>query len=278
LLKNLNITTFNNAIVLVLLGFAALLLVHNSNITNALKSAINIVVELNEEVKIAEIDDFKQQLKNNYKINPSTVEYIPKKEAKIRMNDILDDQLYLSDEVNPFRDAVIFSLNDEEYKDEYLEELSEQLTSIPFVSKVYYQKEFFDIVQSNVMSATKFSIILALLFLLITISLIYNGIRLTLSQDKQKIDTMALVGAKPSYVKRPYYRDAFLQGAISTVLALILLSIITLLIAKQLPEASNIIQASKVLLIYLLIFMTGITIFLGATRLVLNRFFDQMYL
>lgn len=76
-------------------------------------------------------------------------------------------------------------------------------------------------------SANKLGLWLAILFILISITVTFNTIRLTIFMAKDEISVMRLVGASNKYVKGPFVVSGIFCGIISAFLVLILFAIIT---------------------------------------------------
>ena len=63
----------------------------------------------------------------------------------------------------------------------------------------------------------------ALLLVVIAVAMINNTIRLALYSKRFTIKTMQLVGAKGSFIRRPFLWQAILQGVISAIIGMFIL-------------------------------------------------------
>jgi cell division transport system permease protein len=63
----------------------------------------------------------------------------------------------------------------------------------------------------------------AALLIIVAVAMINNTIRLALYSKRFTIKTMQLVGAKPSYIRKPFLVQAIFQGAVSAIIGLGLL-------------------------------------------------------
>jgi cell division transport system permease protein len=117
--------------------------------------------------------------------------------------------------------------------------------------------------------------------IIIAIAMINNTIRLALYSKRFTIKTMQLVGAKASFIRKPFLWQAIAQGIVSAILGLGLL--VTLFYAVQNYFDELYITYSPTLFVILgssLIF-TGIVITLISTWVALNKYLkmklDDLY-
>ncbi len=66
----------------------------------------------------------------------------------------------------------------------------------------------------------------ALLLIVIAVAMINNTIRLALYAKRFTIKTMQLVGAKGSFIRRPFIVQAIIQGVLSAIFGLFLLVLV----------------------------------------------------
>lgn len=84
-----------------------------------------------------------------------------------------------------------------------------------------------DRLDSIINSANEIGLWLAILFILISIIVTFNTIRLTIFMAKDEISVMRLVGASNKYVKGPFIVSGVFCGIISAFLVLVLFAVIT---------------------------------------------------
>ncbi len=66
------------------------------------------------------------------------------------------------------------------------------------------------------------SLLLALVFLIIAVLIIFNTIRITIFTRREEIEIMKLVGATDWYIRWPFVAEGVLYGIVSTIISLIL--------------------------------------------------------
>lgn len=67
------------------------------------------------------------------------------------------------------------------------------------------------------------SLLLALVFLVIAVLIIFNTIRITIFTRREEIEIMKLVGATDWYIRWPFIAEGVLYGIVSTVISLVLI-------------------------------------------------------
>jgi cell division transport system permease protein len=97
------------------------------------------------------------------------------------------------------------------------------LNTEPAVYEVIYEEALLQKVTRNIRNAGIVLAAFALLLTIVTFFLINNTIKLALYSQRFLIRSMQLVGARPFFIQKPFIYRAMLQGAISGVLASILL-------------------------------------------------------
>jgi cell division transport system permease protein len=97
------------------------------------------------------------------------------------------------------------------------------------IDKVNYtqNKVVIDRLTGIIKSANMLGLWLVLIFILISITITFNTIRLTIFMAKDEISVMRLVGASGRFVKGPFVVSGILCGVISAIFILILFTIIT---------------------------------------------------
>ncbi len=100
----------------------------------------------------------------------------------------------------------------------------------PIIEKVnYYQnRAVIDKLTKITTAANKFGFWLAVLFLIISIVITFNTIRLAIFISKDEISVMRLVGASGRYVKGPFVVSGILYGIVSATLVMIVFFGLTL--------------------------------------------------
>jgi cell division transport system permease protein len=168
-----------------------------------------------------------------------SVEYVSKEEAleEFRANHSEDESITAAlDELggNPLR--AYFNVSATETSDyqqiaDYLESdaaLTSAGTDIVDEVNFFRNKEAIDRLTSIINSVNTLSLGVMILFMLISILIIFNTVRLAIYTAREEISVMKLVGASNSYVRGPFIVEGIMYGIVSALFALVLFYPLTL--------------------------------------------------
>ncbi|MFH0905491.1 MAG: permease-like cell division protein FtsX [bacterium] len=105
------------------------------------------------------------------------------------------------------------------------------------------------------------SLLLALVFIIIAILIIFNTIRITIFTRRQEIEIMKLVGATDWYIRWPFIVEGILYGIIATVLSSALLALGYFAMVKPMTDSYLISTSGNP------VFSAGFVLFLLALQL-----------
>lgn len=212
-------TIVSVALVLLLLGIFGLWLLQATHLSKTLKEEIDILTELREETPEADRKELMATLGSYSFVRPGSVNYRTKEEALTEMGEEVAKDLVDLDLPNPFRDMVIFNVQEAYLQKDSLALIASMVKENPVVLDVYYQETFIDRVVENARKLAYVFVGMAILLVLIAVVLIHNTVRLSLYSNRFLIKTQELVGASWSFISRPYLRRAFWHGLLSGLLA-----------------------------------------------------------
>lgn len=92
------------------------------------------------------------------------------------------------------------------------------------ITEINYNKQELENVNLGFLKAIYVFAILAFLLIIVAFAIINNTIRLSLYSKRFTIKTMQLVGAKPRFIRRPFLWHSILQGIVSAILGMALLT------------------------------------------------------
>ena len=203
-------------------------ILNSEKIINDFKEKIPVVVFLKENISTIELTQFEKKLKIDEKVK--SFDFITKDEAAESLSiDIGEDFLEFLG-YNPLLDSFdIFFYAD--YIDSFnVDEIVNIFKSEDFVDDVTYDAPLIFLINSNFEKLKNITIILGCLFMLISLILINNTIRLSLYSNRLNIKTMQLVGAKKSFIMLPIIKkQIFFAITASIISSLIIISILVYL-------------------------------------------------
>jgi cell division transport system permease protein len=102
--------------------------------------------------------------------------------------------------------------------------IESKLGAFEYIDRIAYQKDMVSLVNENVRKVSLVLLGLAVVLLIVSIALINNTVRLSVYSNRFLINTMKLVGATHSFIRKPYIVKGMLNGLIAALIALVLLT------------------------------------------------------
>jgi len=271
--SSVSYAVLSNTIVLVLVGLFLLLFLHINAITNILKEKINVIVELNGDVSRSSIDKLKTTVQANEMVVENSVEFIPNTEAYKVMKGAL--QTETSGLGNPFKDVIVYNIKSEYYSDENLKKIAEEIKRNPIVDEVFYENILIDNIKSNLKKASLGILILAIIFIVLSVIIMYNTLNLSFYADRFEIKTMEIIGARDSFIRQPYIKlagkVAFRSFLISSLIILVILGGTW----QYIDGMQDVIKWYFVGMVIAVLFIFAITITIIATIRIVNKYLSK---
>ena len=246
----LSILSFS--ISLFVLGFYLLLLTHLSNLIRIVNEKTPYIIELKDSLSSAQIASIKTEL--NARSGIQKTEFISR-EVGIK---IMEKQLgkdFIT-ETNPLKDIFKLKLSDKLIAN--VEDLTVDFMQKPWVDNCYFEKDSVEDLKSNLSSFNSVLLIIALIFIILSFILIYNNLKFILHADRFQIKTMELVGASPSFIKRPYVKLALRIGLFSGLFAILLIAVLLIFLNLQFDIFKTFLDYGLTSLVLLLILLISV--------------------
>ncbi|MDA0793759.1 MAG: permease-like cell division protein FtsX [Bacteroidetes bacterium] len=267
------------SLVLFFVGVLGLFLLNTRKVASYFKEQIVMTVYLKDSAKDIEIT----QLQKKIQLNPATksVNYISKEEAAAQYaRDIGEDFLEFLG-YNPLLNAVDVYFNAAYVNTLSLTQTQRELETADFVDEVVFDQPLVMLLDENILRISYILMITTLLFIGIALLLINSSIRLSIYSKRFIIKTMQLVGATKSFIRRPFIWTHMRLGILSSLIALIGLSLVFVKINQRFPELKMLDQPLELGIVFggvlvLGIGITGISTFF-ATQRYLNLKSDAIY-
>ena len=106
---------------------------------------------------------------------------------------------------------------------------------------------------------------MAVILSIVVIILIDNTIRLAMFSNRFLIKTMQMVGATRWFIARPMNNKAIINGAISALIAIVLVYILISTAQRYWPDLAVLQDNRSMILLFLALFILGISITLFST-------------
>ena len=211
------INTIITTMVLILLGMVILLTLTANEVGDSVKENLVVTVVLQDDVPTADAQKLQKKLSAKHYVN--SIEYVSKEQAlKEHVESMgIDPSEFL--EANPFPISMEVSMKAEYSNNDSLLWIEKELEEIPLVDEVVYQKDLVENLNRNLTYASLILLGIAALLIVVSLSLIYLTVQLIVYNHRFIVHTMKLVGAKWSYIRRPFLINSFWIGLISAILA-----------------------------------------------------------
>ena len=261
------------SLVLFVIGLLGLILINAQRLSNYVKENIGFTIMLKEGVNEIDIINFQKILDAADFAKNST--FVSKEKAtKDLQNDLGEDFVSFLG-YSPLLATIDVKLNASYANTDSLVFIKAELNDYPLVHTIFYQENLIDKLNSNVNRISFFLFSLCLLLFVIAFALINNTIRLSVYSKRFLIRTMRLVGAKNSFIQRPFIVKGIYQGIYSSIFAIFMLIGSIQLIQSETASMLNITDLKIIGLIFSLIFIFGFFLSLISTFFAVRKFIKQ---
>jgi cell division transport system permease protein len=211
----------STSLVLLLIGIVALLLITANDLSRHLKQEMTVEVILKESITDTQFS----ALRSSIEASPycAVCSYISKEDALKDMTKAMgtDPSQFL--EYNPFYASLNIRLEPQYACSDSLRLIEKRISAYEGVREVSWQKDLLDIINSNIRKVAGILLILALILSLVSFTLINNTIKLTIYSQRFILYSMKLVGAKWSFIRKPFISRNLWIGLASSALTCLML-------------------------------------------------------
>ena len=213
-------TILGISLVLFMLGLLLVIEYHSYRLTHDAQERITYKVDLSPDIS----DSLALALKADIVQMPIVkhVDYISKEKAAEIFTEELGEDFVGFAGYNPLYPSLMVNFNVALLPDNSnapLEQFCAEMRTHDYVTGVAYQENVVNDLREVFYKLSWFLIIFVALLLLITIVLINSMIRIAIYSRREAIATMRLVGAKASFIARPFQLRSIAYGAIGGLIA-----------------------------------------------------------
>lgn len=271
--------TISIALVLFLLGIMGILVFTADKVTDHVKENIGFSIVLEDNARDVDVRRMQKYLDAMQYVK--STEFIDKDRAAEELSEELGEDFldFLGD--NPLLASIEVHLKAEYANSDSIAIIEKEFESYSNIREVIYQKDLIQLVNENVRKITVIILTFSLLLFIVSIALINNTVRLSIYSQRFLINTMQLVGATSSFIRRPFVSRCVIDGFIGALLAIGMLS--GLIYSSQ-AELKTIISFSDVELIamvYSALILIGMLITQFSAFFAVNKYLrlrsDELY-
>ncbi len=262
-------STISITFVLLLLGVFSLLLLNVKTLSTYAKESIIISVILKPTAEKPEILNFQKELDN--KKYCKETDFVTKERAAEELKISVKEDFTEILGYNPLPESINIKLNAKYSNTDSIAVIEQQLSNNKIVSDVFYFKSLVHQVDNNLKNIGMIVSSLSSLLFLIAITLINNTIRLEIYSKRFSIKTMQLVGATKKFIIKPFLIKSLFHGIITSLVSV---SILVLFILYFQSNIYGLIPIKNIALTFVIVFITGITITVGATFISVLKYIE----
>ena len=207
-------------ITLIIVAIAIIASYNVQNFTKQIEKDMTIVVFLDNEATEEDVKEIEKELKSIKNIEKYSFQ--SKQEIKEQMqeesevfNTVLKNW---TDEESPLKDT--FQVKVKEI--EHIKSTANKIERVDKVSVVRYGEGMVDKMVSAFSSVEKVTYGIVIALILVTVFLIINTIKLTISARKREIGIMRLVGASNFTIKTPFIIEGMILGLLGSIVPIII--------------------------------------------------------
>jgi cell division transport system permease protein len=266
-------------LVLFVVGILGLLVLNTQRVAQHVKEQIVLTVFLEDLAKDVEIEQLQTMLSLASFTKSAT--FISKAQAAQEHSAEIGEDFMDFLGYNPLKDAVDLRLKGEYVNTLSVDSISTILSDKSFVSEVVYDRPLIGLLNQNIERVSLLLLICCGFFLVVSIILINNSIRLSIYAKRMVIKTMQLVGARKSFIRRPFVRKYVFMGLLGALLACVNIWGLLQLTLDYIPTLTDLMDTQTVLLTFggvviLSFVITGLSATI-ATQRYLNLKTDYLY-
>lgn len=258
------------SLVLVLLGALGILLFNTDRLGNYFKEQLVLTAYIKPEAKDIEIEQLIKSLAVSNYVKEST--FVSKEEAAALYTEEIDQDFVSFLGFNPLRDGVEVRIKADFISSEFASSVKTDLLEKTFIEEVIYDVELLELLDSNFKIVRNVLLWAAGIVLLIALLLINASIRLSIYSKRLVLKTMRLVGAKKSFIRRPFIKTYAGLGLVGATLASVLLGVILWRLDQAYPSLDLLSQRAPLLSIVAALYLIALLITVLSTYLSASRF------
>jgi len=218
-------TIFGMTLLLTLMGVFIYFMWSANKKSKEIKEQLSLDILFHENVDESVVKMMEKKLKAMSEV-VKNADYVSKEDAReLMMKHVGNDAFEILDGVNPLPSSIHVNLSASYVNPDSAQLFASKITkgNEHIISEVSYNKAQFLEIGTVFKNFEIIMLFVAISLLIISILLIYNTIRLAVFSKRFLIRTMQLVGAKSSFIRKPFILKAFFQGFLSGLTSILFL-------------------------------------------------------
>ena len=272
-------STISVTLVLVLLGITILLLFMGKGLSDFVRENMSFNVMLSNELTDAQLAAIHKEMDAHPFVRSSR--FISREEA---LEQLIIDLGENPEELlgfNPAQDCIEIFLYSEYANSDSIAVITQIIRQNRNVTAILYHQENIDFINDNLTRVMTILLVLAAILLFISFTLIRNTIRLSVYSKRFTINTMRLVGATSSFIRRPFIWSSVATGIVAGLIANNVIFALLIYIGHEYAEIRSIVTLTDMVFIFATVILLGVIIASLSATFAVNRYLkmkaDDMY-
>ena len=246
----------------------------NSNkIIDDFKEKIPVVVFLKDEASDVEISQFEKKL--SIDPNIKNFVYTSKNDAAVKFSSDIGENFVDFLGYNPLLNSFDIYFYSERVESLFINEIVKSFESEDFINEVSYDAPLIFLINDNFKKAQNWVLYIAIFFILISIILINNTIRLSIYSQRMTIKTMQLVGATKFFIKKPFILTQLKLALISAIISSLLFVSVVYYLNSNYFEIDLLLIKNSFLISIAIAFILSFLISIISTNFITSKFLNS---
>jgi cell division transport system permease protein len=267
------------SLVLFLLGIVGLLLLNAQRLSTHVLENLGFSIVLKENAK--EVDIIRLQKNLDTKAYVKSTDYITKEEAAQETSEELGENFIEFLGYNPLPAFIEVKFYAQYANSDSIAAIEKELQRFAEVEEVIYQESLIRLVNENVRKISLIILVFSAVMFFIAAALVNNTIRLSVYARRFLINTMQLVGATNSFIRKPFLLRSAGHGIYAAIIAILLLTGVIYLIQQEFMEVVSFEDIEILGILFVLVIVLGIILNWVSTYFAINKYLrmksDDLY-
>jgi cell division transport system permease protein len=192
---------------------------NTNSLIDFLRSKYTFEIFLENDTKSSSYESFIKELSTDEII--SNIKLIDKEESAKIFEEEFGENVVEMLGYNPLPVSIKVFLSEKDFEFEKVDALIFSIESIDFVDEIEYRGKYINQVEDRINLAIFIFLIFVIAIIFLSIQIISNTVKLSMSNRKDFIDILKYNGASRFFVKVPFYIESFLHSIFGGLLAFI---------------------------------------------------------
>ena len=261
------------AMVLFMLGLFGLILINGNKLQQYIKENFQLTVFFKPEVADADMQRVLAQVQQQAYTKRAA--FVSKEQAATQFSQEIGQDFVGFLGYNPLLPSIELFLKSSYTSPTKLKSVDIELRRNPEVQEVVYQQNILDEINKNVGTLGTILVVLSIIFLIISITLINNTIRLNLYARRFIIKSMQMVGATHGFIIKPFVIKSLLHGLYGGVIACLLLLGVISALPNWISGIEMLYDNTQFAILFAVVILVGIIISMISSAISTNHYLKQ---